>query len=380
MASKSSKKHSNYEAQVLKALYALKQKDVPSINAAARLFEVSRATIQRRLHGGLTRSQGHEMAQILTNAEEKTLVRWIKQSSKNGIYIIPSTLIELAQHLRTARVTHASSSKPLETELKKINHKWIQRFKGRHPEIGSAYAPQIERARKEGATFENVKRWFDAVEAMIEEYQYRPQDIYNMDESGFGIGEEQVFKVLYYLDTEQKQRVIGGKQEWVTLIECINAAGEALAPLIIFKGAEMNARWLNERSPQGWSFAVSKNGWTSNDLGLAWLMEVFDRQTREKAAGHRRLLITDGHGSHIQANFIAYCIEHDIDLMIMPPHCSHILQPLDVGVFSAFKRFHAIETHALAQLSSQRIPRAEWIELLSRAREKALSKENILGG
>jgi hypothetical protein len=94
---------------------------------------------------------------------------------------------------------------------------------------------QLEHARKEGATFENGKRWFDAVGAILEKYLYQPEDIWNMDESGFGIGEEQVFKVLVYLDTKQKHRVVGGKQDWVTDIECINAAGEALAPLIYSK-------------------------------------------------------------------------------------------------------------------------------------------------
>ena len=142
----------------------------------------------------------------------------------------------------------------------------------------------------------------------------------------------------------------------------------------------MNTRWLNERSPEGWHFATSKNGWTSNDLGLAWLKRVFEPLTREKAAGRQRLLIADGHGSHIQGDFIAYCMENQIDLLIMPPHCSHILQPLDVGVFSAFKRYHTAETHAISRLSSQRIPRAEWIELLSRARTKAMNRDNILGG
>jgi hypothetical protein len=73
-------------------------------------------------------------------------------------------------------------------------------------------------------------------------------------------------------------------------------------------------------------------------------------------------------------------MQNDIDLLIMPAHCSHILQPLDVGVFSAFKRYHTVETHAISRLSSQRIPRSEWIELLSKAREKAMSRENILSG
>jgi hypothetical protein len=115
-----------------------------------------------------------------------------------------------------------------------------------------------------------------------------------------------------------------------------------MPPLIIYKGAEMNTRWLNEQSPEGWHFATSKNGWTSNDLGLAWLKEVFVRHTGGVAPARRRLLIADGHGSHIRADFIAYCMEHNIDLLIMPPHCSHVLQPLDVGVFSAFKRYHTV--------------------------------------
>ena len=289
-------------------------------------------------------------------------------------------LLELALHIRAARVTNASNNTPLRSPTGRINRKWLLHFQKRHPEIGGMYAQQLEHARKEGATFENGRRWFDAVEAMLEGYSYRPEDIWNMDESGFGIGDEQAFKVLVYLDSTQMHRVVGGKQEWVTDIECINAAGEALAPLIIFKGTTMNTRWLNERSPEGWHFATSKNGWTSNDLGLAWLKEVFDRQTSLMAAGRRRLLVAGGHGSHIRVDFIAYCMEHSIDLLIMPPHCSHVLQPLDVGVFSAFKWYHTVEMHALSRLSSQRIPRAEWVELLSRARSKALTKENILAG
>jgi hypothetical protein len=69
-----------------------------------------------------------------------------------------------------------------------------------------------------------------------------------MDESGFGVGEEQIMKILIYLDTAQKSKMIRGKQEWVTDIEYINAADEALAPLLIFKDNDVNTRWINEQS------------------------------------------------------------------------------------------------------------------------------------
>jgi hypothetical protein len=73
-------------------------------------------------------------------------------------------------------------------------------------------------------------------------------------------------------------------------------------------------------------------------------------------------------------------MEHDIDLLIMPLHCSHKLQPLNVGVFSAFKPYHSVKTHALSWLSSQRIPCSQRIEILSKARKKAMTKENLLAG
>ena len=91
-------------------------------------------------------------------------------------------------------------------------------------------------------------------------------------------------------------------------------------------------------------------------------------------------MIADGHGSHIRADFIAHCMENAIDLLIMPPHCSHLLQPLDVGVFAAFKRAHSGETDAVSRLSTQRIQRTEWMEMFQRARAQAITASNIQAG
>ena len=193
----------------------------------------------------------------------------------------------------------------------------------------------MENARHNGASYKVVKSWFNAVAAQFHEHSYEPQNIWNMDESGFGVGESQTTRVLVLINSTHKYKSVAGKQEWITDIECVSAAGEALAPMIIFKAKNLNSSWLPPETPKDWHFGVSENGWTSNNLGLEWLVKVFDPQTRERAGNGRRLLIVDGHGSHIRADFIAYCIDYDIDLLVMPPHCSHLLQPLDVGVAAA---------------------------------------------
>jgi len=56
----------------------------------------------------------------------------------------------------------------------------------------------------------------------------------------------------------------------------------------------------------------------------------------------RRLLIIDGHVDHITTILIAHYMEHD--LLILPPHTSHVLQPLDVSAFSPLKHALAAET------------------------------------
>ena len=88
----------------------------------------------------------------------------------------------------------------------------------------------------------------------------------------------------------------------------------------------------------------------------------------------------DGHSSYITANVIAFCMEHAIDLLILPPYTSHVLQPLDMSVFSPLKRALAAETDALSGLSPTRIQRVEWTEAYIRARAKALTTQNIASG
>jgi fumarate reductase subunit C len=63
------------------------------------------------------------------------------------------------------------------------------------------------------------------------------------------------------------QTIQPGNQEWVTIIECINALGLAIPPLVILKAIMHQATWYNV-IPQDWSISVSENGWTTDKIGL----------------------------------------------------------------------------------------------------------------
>lgn len=64
------------------------------------------------------------------------------------------------------------------------------------------------------------------------------------------------------------------------------------------------------------------------------------------------LLLLDGHATHFcQAN-LEFCRQNNIRCVALPPHTSHILQPLDVGIFNVFKAAfrRAVSDPALAEI------------------------------
>lgn len=48
-----------------------------------------------------------------------------------------------------------------------------------------------------------------------------------------------------------------------------------------------------------WVFIAIENAWTSNSMALEWLQKVFIPGTQPTDSMERRLIILDGHGSHI---------------------------------------------------------------------------------
>jgi hypothetical protein len=115
-------------------------------------------------------------------------------------------------------------------------------------------------------------------------------------------------------------------------VECICMDGSSIPPFIIFKGKKLSHQWIPVNIHNNWRIDCNTNGWTSNEHGLKWLHEIFEPTTRDKANGKMRLLICDGYDSHITVLWIANCMKNDIIFIGLPPHSSHLTQPLDVGV------------------------------------------------
>jgi DDE superfamily endonuclease/Tc5 transposase DNA-binding domain/helix-turn-helix, Psq domain len=364
------------EAQLQAAITAVLNKEY-TCHTAATVFNVPRRTLYDRVNGmKKARNKAHERDQILTHAEEKVLVRWITRLTITGYPPRYATLLEMAEEIRKQRV----KDKVQTVIYDDIGEQWVQRFLRRHPELVSITPRSIDAVRIKDTSSERLKQWFDDLEKVLVEYNIKPENIYNMDESGFAIGEKEPGRCIINAKVRQQFQAKPGRQEWVSVVECICADGTIVPPLVIFKAENLSTQWIPAHIHGHWRFSCNSKGWTSNDHGVRWLKQCFDPTTCQKAAGEYRLLICDGHDSHITGKWIAHCMDNNIILMILPPHSSHLTQPLDVGVFGALKKHMAAEIDPLIRTGVPRIQKVEWLTAFVAAHDRALSEQNIRGG
>jgi len=226
----------------------------------------------------------------------------------------------------------------------RVSDSWVTRFLDRHrDQLLYKWANAIDAQRLHADSSEKYIQYFKLVHSKITEYSIEPRHTYNMDEKGFAIGvlnrrTKRVFSRASVESRTRRQPMQDGNRQWVSILASVCADGSALPPGIIYPGApnEIQSSWVEDIDAEKHSVFVTAtpSGWTNDEVGLAWLEQVFDRYTREKARRSWRLLIVDGHGSHITWSFIKYCDRNRILLLVFPPHSTHTLQPLDVALFS----------------------------------------------
>ena len=85
--------------------------------------------------------------------------------------------------------------------------------------------------------------------------------------------------------------------------------------------------------------------------------------------GKRRpvLLILDNHITHLSKSFIDAAQTHNIDLLYLQAHSSHLLQPQDVGYFHVLKQKVADLSVELGYLGVKTLPRNTFLKIMQQA-------------
>ncbi|OAQ57469.2 transposase [Pochonia chlamydosporia 170] len=320
-----------------------------SVRKAAAQSGIPRTTIQDRMSGSHTRIDAYEPRQRLSQKDESALVTWIVAQSSLNVPITHRQLYLFVSYILAKGGDH-----------RPLGKNWVKGFIRRHPEI--SFFSRVQLPAVQGIPARNQ---------------------YNMDETGVHEGQGTNSLIIGSAEIRVIIRKQPGSRSWTTIIECISADGRTLSPLVIFKGASVQQQWFPDKCDKyhKWHFTTSPNGWTSDEIGLAWLREVFIPETAPTNPKEPRLLIVDGHGSHTTDDFMLECFKNKIYLLFLPEHSSHVLQPLDVGVFSSVKASYRTFIMDL-QLSTPllSINKITFLDCYDKARNTGITKGNILSG
>jgi hypothetical protein len=87
----------------------------------------------------------------------------------------------------------------------------------------------------------------------------------------------------------------------------------------------------------------SESGYMTTELFLLWVREVFFPSVEKVRADDETgsawaVLILDGFRGHTTTEILAEMYAHGVHVVLLPPHSSHALQPMDLTTFAGLKR------------------------------------------
>ena len=128
----------------------------------------------------------------------------------------------------------------------------------------------------------------------------------------------------------------------------------------------------------GTVYGLSKKGWIDGEL--------FDLRFNKHFLAHAPpvrplLFLMDGHSSHFQPSVIHTAAIERVIVFCLPPHTTHLTQPLDKGCFGPLKSHWREECWSYICAHPDRvITRYQFSELFGRASMRGMSMQNIVGG
>ncbi|KAL2082586.1 hypothetical protein ACEWY4_022404 [Coilia grayii] len=310
----------------------------------------------------------------LLPSEEEALVSYIFWMAAHGFPITQSVALVLAIQVCKA----SGRENPFVKMDKGLSRMWWSRFRARHPTVASRRPNSIEAERVHGATVARVDELFHICQALYDQHGFRgtPELIYNCDETGFGDKGSPRKRVL----CGKGQRTVYAQQvttrDHITVHCCACAAGEVIPPFVIFEKCLPSTAYSLEGPPNA-LYGVSDTGYMDSDLFLKWLQH-FVRYARQERP---LLLFMDQHEAHVGTGVVDFCRTNQIEVVCLPSHTTHVLQPLDVSVYGPLKAAFTDMARCLGLVRGNlNLGKRNFTPVLKVALEQACNPNNIRSG
>ena len=304
-------------------------KEDKSLREAARLYNVPIETLRRRINGSVKIDCKPGPATVLTDEEEDKVAEYLIKMSEMGFGLTKEGVMGIAFSI----VNKTGRQHPFHNGM--AGRAWFDGFMRRHPRITVRSPQALSYCRAISANEETISDFFGKLGSIYGKLNLvsKPMNIYNSDETGVTI----VFKpgkVVAEMGCKNVYSVSAAERGRThTILSCISASGSFIPPMMVYPRKRAVPQQHKEGAYPNTLFVSSENGWMTSQLYIEWFKFFLQSIPSVRPV----LLIQDGHGSHVSIELIEMARSNDVHLLCLPAHTSHLLQPLDVGVFKSFK-------------------------------------------
>ena len=357
-----------YDRENLRRAFEATQKGM-SVYRAAREYSVPESTLRDRTRGLVPIDVAVGFKPLFTPTEEEKLVGHISYMAGIGYGYSVSKIKYMARDYAIHLGKNVKSPESL-------SDCWFYDFVKRWPDLKIAKPQKLAILRAKSASRETIDNYYSELELILRKNDLldRPQHIFNIDETGIST-EHQPPKIVCSKDTNA-QAVTSPRSTLVTIFARGNAIGNSIPPYFVFAGKRWNPEFLQDACV-GSSGEMTKNGWSNTEVFQNYVTKHFVKYAN-LSKEIPTLLLYDGHKSHINLTLTQWAERNNVILFVLPPHTSHLTQPLDVGVFGPFKKMYSIACHSYMQQNpGLTISKYSVAALTSKPYTKALSAENL---
>ncbi|XP_068205097.1 tigger transposable element-derived protein 1-like [Palaemon carinicauda] len=333
-----------------------KCKEGMKIDDVARLFEVSESTVrsiirqEEKIRGAVAAGAPSTAKAVSMSIKEMMIKNapfsWIKDQNREGIDVA-NLMIQMVNSLlphSTEDVPQPSTSQDAATlqTLIQASNSCSDEFKHRF-----GLKNMMITGESASADHEAAARFPDELQTLIVEKGYKPEQVWNMDETG--LFWKTMPQKIFIAKEECRAPGFAAGEDRCTLIMCGNAAGHLIKAGFICKSERPRAlQHLNlHLLPVYWMH--NKKAWTTKELFLSWfhycfLPEVKDYLERKGMEFKVLLILKNAPG---RPSSIGVTVPN-VQVVFFPPNTTALIQPMNQGVIKNFKALYS--RHVMARL------------------------------
>lgn len=315
--------------QLIEAIRRIKEKKI-SFRQAEAIYSIPRSTLVDQLKKEVITEPIQGAKPVFNSSQEKELENYILESCRVFYGVTIPQIRKIAYDYAAANRLKNNFN----NEHKIAGLDWYYNFMRRHPNISLRRPEATSLNRVTAFNKEETQRFFTNLQDLMLKHKFRPGMIFNVDETGIS-NVQRNSKILAPKGQKQVGKCTSGERGSITtVINAFSASGNYVPPFFIFKRKRMNQQLMTGGNCDMVA-SISDSGWITGKLFVDWLHHI--NSYVKPSIDSPMLLILDNHESHVSLDAYEFCRKNWINLLSLPPHSSHRMQPLDLTFYGPLK-------------------------------------------